>query len=62
MGPPRVPPKTFLLKGVTAGIKKSRAFMASLRTNSKPLPWMPLVPDLITWLMMPPEVRPYSAS
>ncbi len=48
-------------KVVPLGLKKLRASMAELRSNSKTLPWMSLAPDLLTTSTTAPELRPCSA-
>jgi hypothetical protein len=42
-------------------LKNVLALNALLRTNSKALPCISLVPDLVTTLTMPAPLRPYSA-
>src|ERR1019366_10218222 len=67
IGPPKVNPYWLRFRtsrgisGCAALLKKELALKASLRRNSKPLPCHWLVPDLVTTLITPPPLRPYSA-
>src|SRR2546427_6479741 len=63
MGPPRLPPGFhWRMIGLLEGVKVNpRALKTSLRLNTKALPCTWLVPDLVTQLITPFEVRPYSA-
>src|SRR5262245_23601365 len=63
MGPPTLPPGFHCRTiGRLDGVKVNpRALKTSLRLNTKALPCTVLVPDLVTQLMTPFEVRPYSA-
>src|SRR5215831_2411567 len=42
-------------------VVKPRALKTSFRLKTKTLPWIWLVPDLVTQLITPLDVRPYSA-
>src|SRR5215472_6182294 len=44
-----------------AEVVNPRALKTSLRLKTKMLPWIVLLPDLVTQLITPLEVRPYSA-
>src|SRR5229473_3991985 len=63
MGPPKLPPGFhWRTIGLFESVKVNpRALKNSLRLNTKALPCTWLVPDLVTQLITPFEVRPYSA-
>src|ERR1039458_8581784 len=65
-GPPSVPPnwlRLYLGLGAPSRFrKKLLAFRSVFRLNSYTLPWMLLVPDLVTAATLPPALRPAEAS
>src|ERR1019366_516353 len=65
-GPPSVPAnwlRLYLGLGAPSSFrKKLLAFRSVFRLNSYALPWMLLLPDLVTAATLPPELRPAEAS
>ena len=63
IGPPKLPPgfhcRTIGL--FDGAMVNPRALKTSFLLKMNALPWTALVPDLVTQLMTPFEVRPYSA-
>jgi hypothetical protein len=65
MGPPADAPNWLRLKGgfemPPALSKKFAASSALFLRNSYAFPWNAFVPDFVTALITPPEVRPFAA-
>src|SRR5262249_5694638 len=64
MGPPKLAPNWFRLKGggwLEVKVKKLRASSASLRRNSNKSPWKSFAPERVAILTMAPALCPYSA-
>ena len=65
IGPPSEPPYWCICSGAIFAPdrleKKLLAFSALLRRNSKALPCKLFVPDLVTIVVMPPPLLPYTA-